>query len=697
MPFAPMLATPGPPPPPSTAEPWAYEIKWDGVRALASPTGGELALRSRNGRDITRSYPELAPLGAILARREAVLDGEIVAFDASGRPSFERLQERMHVDGDGAARERAARTPVTYVIFDLLQLDGAALIDRPYAERRELLDELELQGAAWRTPDFHRGDGAALLAASAAQGLEGLVAKRLDSRYEPGRRSAAWVKIKNVRRQEFVVGGWLPGQGGRASRIGALLLGYHGEDGALRFAGRVGSGLGERDLGQLGERLAPLARDRSPFAAGAVPRDARFVEPELVAEVRFGEWTAAGVLRHPTYVGLRDDVDPRTIVREPQATDGAGPAPAPGRRSRPRAGGEDGPAARAAAVFDEVEATGAGLTVMLEGRELRLTNYDKVLFPATGFTKGRLIEYYARIAPVILPHLRDRPVTFKRYPNGVDAPYFYEKNVPSHRPDWVQSHRVAPGRRGEAVDYCLVQDAPTLVWAANLAAIELHTSLARVPALTHPTTVVFDLDPGPPAGLHECCEVALVLRSLFDTLGLVSVVKTSGAKGLQVYVPLDGTATFSETKAFARHIAGLLAAQAPDLVVARMTRSARDGRVFVDWSQNDRHKTTVNVYSVRAEADRRRCPRRWTGTRWPRPTAAARPTRCASTPMRVLERVARGGDRFAALLAAGERAPVAVSGSPRREPGLATWRARRAGYPLARGYRNDEDEAIWTM
>ncbi len=656
-----MLATPGPLPPPSSAGRFAYEIKWDGVRALASAVGGELMLRSRNDRDITRSYPELAPLGPVLAARDAVLDGEIVAFDAAGRPSFERLQERMHVDGAGAARERAARTPVTYVIFDLLQLDGVAVLDRAYVERRALLEGLGLHGDAWRTPDFHRGDGPALLAASAQQGLEGLVAKRLDSRYEPGRRSSAWVKVKNMRRQEFVVGGWLPGRGGRASGIGALLLGYHDNAGALRYAGRVGSGLGERDRRQLGERLALLARAQSPFADGAVPGEARFVEPDLVVDVRFGEWTTAGVLRHPTYVGLRDDVDPRTIVREAQPTDGAVGASAPparprAARSRRRAGGADEPAARAAAVFDEVEATRAGLTVVLEGRELRLTNYDKVLFGATGFTKGGLIEYYARIAPVILPHLRDRPVTFKRYPNGVDAPFFYEKNVPGHRPDWVQSHRVAPGRRGEAVDYCLVQDAPTLVWAANLAAIELHTSLARVPALTHPTTLVFDLDPGPPAGLPECCEVALVLRALFDTLGLVSVVKTSGAKGLQVYVPLDGTATFTETKAFARHIAGLLAAQAPDLVVARMTRSARDGRVFVDWSQNDRHKTTVNVYSVRAEA----APTVSAPLDWEEVATAHRGGDTDALRLdvdAVLERVARGGDGFAPLLEPGQRLP----------------------------------------
>lgn len=659
--LAPMLATPGSLPPPSAADRWAYELKWDGVRALARAAAGELTLHSRHGRDVTRSYPELHALAPALAPREAVLDGEIVALDETGRPSFERLQERMNVDAT-AARERAARTPVTYMIFDLLELDGEPLIGLPYAERRALLDDLDPRGPAWQTPRAHHGDGAGLLAASAREGLEGLVAKRLDSRYEPGRRSRAWVKIKNVRRQEFVVGGWLPLRGGRPSTIGALLLGYH-DGGALRLAGRVGSGLSERDRERLAERLAPLARVHSPFADAAGPRGARFVEPEIVVEVRFGEWTAAGVLRHPIYLGLRDDVPAHTVVREATTSDrpprsGAAPTrPVAGHRAVP----DRPPGAPAAGpppgVFDEVRSTRGSLTVTLEGRELRLSNYDKVLFADSGFTKGRLIEYYARIAPAILPHLRDRPVTFRRFPNGVDAPSFYEKNVPAHRPDWVQSHRVASGRRGETIDYCLVQDAPTLVWAANLAAIELHTSLARVPRLTHPTSMVFDLDPGAPAALPECCEVALVLRGLFDGLGLTAVVKTSGAKGLQVYVPLDGEATFAETKAFARHVAELLAAQAPDLVVARMTRSARSGRVLVDWSQNDRHKTTVNVYSVRAEPR----PTVSAPLRWEEVVDAHRrgqTERLRADTDAVLARFARDGDGFAALLDVGRPLPA---------------------------------------
>ncbi len=234
------------------------------------------------------------------------------------------------------------------------------------------------------------------------------------------------------------------------------------------------------------------------------------------------------------------------------------------------------------------------LAVLADGRHLKLTNWDKVLFPDTGFTKGDLIAYYARVAPVVVPHLRDRPLTLKRYPNGVDQPYFYEKQSPSHRPEWVQTARIG------AVNYTLAQDRATLIWLANLADVELHTSLAFAARPERPTMLVFDLDPGAPAGVVQCCEVALVLRGLFAQLGLESVVKTSGSKGMQMYVPLNGPVTYEQTKPFARRVAELLEQRMPELVVSRMTKRLREGKVFVDWSQNDDHKTTVTVYSVRA-------------------------------------------------------------------------------------------------
>jgi bifunctional non-homologous end joining protein LigD len=295
-----------------------YEIKWDGVRAIAYCSGGRVTLESRNLRDITAQYPELRAIGRRLGSREAVLDGEIVAFDEERRPSFQRLQRRMHLASESEIRRRAKQAPVTFMIFDLLYLEGHSTMELTYEERRKLLEALLLEGPNWQTPSFHRGEGKALLKASEERGLEGIVAKRLDSTYQPGKRSKAWVKLKNVRSQELVIGGWLPGKGTRANAIGSLLVGYNDDDG-LRYAGRVGTGFTEADLRRLAELLEPLVRDESPFVGRQPPRDSVFVEPGLVAEVECNEWTSAGTLRHPSFKGLRDDKDPAEVVREEPA------------------------------------------------------------------------------------------------------------------------------------------------------------------------------------------------------------------------------------------------------------------------------------------------------------------------------------------------------------------------------------------
>ena len=330
---------------PERGSEWAFEIKWDGVRALAYVSGGRVRLETRTGREVTERYPELRRLGRALGSREAVLDGELVAFDREGRPDFGLLQRRMHLASESAVRRRMKDTPVAYMVFDLLHLDGRSLLDLPYTERREQLAALELEGESWRTPAHHTGDGAALLEASRGQGLEGIVAKRLDSHYEPGRRNGAWLKIKNVRRQEVVVGGWLPGQGARRGRLGALLAGVYesaedaaGSEPRLRYVGRVGTGFNEAELGRLGDLLDPLRRDETPFGVGKPPKESIFCEPELVAEVGFSEWTRTGTLRAPRYLGLRDDKDPREVVAEPVSA-GAEPAGAePAGAASPRDG-----------------------------------------------------------------------------------------------------------------------------------------------------------------------------------------------------------------------------------------------------------------------------------------------------------------------------------------------------------------------
>jgi bifunctional non-homologous end joining protein LigD len=296
---------------------WVYEIKWDGVRAIAYSRPGELRLESRNLKEITAQYPELARLNRALSSHAAILDGEIVALDERGRPSFEALQRRMHVGSDSQIKRLAKTTPVTYMIFDLLWLDGHSLMELPYGERRGRLQDLALSGPSWQTPEPLAGRGRDVLAATAEQGLEGVVVKRLDAPYEPGARTGSWIKVKNVGRQEVVVGGWMPGEGRRRDRIGALLVGVYEPAGQLRYAGRVGTGFTESELDRLAKLLGPLQRDDSPFTAGErPPRTACFSEPELVAEVEFREWTKSGVLRQTSYKGLREDKSAREVVRE---------------------------------------------------------------------------------------------------------------------------------------------------------------------------------------------------------------------------------------------------------------------------------------------------------------------------------------------------------------------------------------------
>jgi bifunctional non-homologous end joining protein LigD len=315
--LTPMLATAASELPPGSG--WAYELKWDGARALLFVQEGKVRALSRNGRDVTASYPELHPLGEQAGARELLLDGEIVAFDEHGRPSFARLQRRMHVTDTARARRLAKDFPVTYLAFDLLHLDGRPLLSEPYRERRRLLEELELSGPAWQVPDYFGEEGEAVLKASKALGLEGVVCKRLDSRYLPGKRSSDWLKVKHSRTQEVVVGGWRQGQGRRAGTIGSLLVGVNREEG-LAYVGRVGSGFDEAALGELSKRLAKLERKISPFA-GELPRaetgDAHWVSPELVGEVSYTEWTPDERLRHPVWRGLRPDKSPEEVWREP--------------------------------------------------------------------------------------------------------------------------------------------------------------------------------------------------------------------------------------------------------------------------------------------------------------------------------------------------------------------------------------------
>ena len=651
--IAPMLAVPGTLP--AREDEWAFEVKWDGVRAIARSEPGRFHLFGRSGREITTSYPELNHLNRALSSHSVVLDGEIIAFDEDGKQSFGAVQHRIHVTGRTAIQRLARENPVTFMIFDLLWLDGHSLVDLPYEERRARLDELELTGGErWDVPASHVGAGTALLAATAEQELEGIIAKRLGSAYEPGARAQAWRKIKNTRRQEVVIGGITPGKGKRAGSFGALQCGVFDDEGALRYTGGVGTGFDERTLAEVLRAAEGLEVEESPFAGDKQPpKETRFLAPELVCEVEFAEWTRDATMRHPTFRGLRFD-KPATEVRREEQGNLTTPDHEEAAKALPDAEPQVEPetnrpksARRAAPPPPETPEISGG-SVDVDGRTVKLTNLDKVLYPGPGVTKGEVITYYAAIAPVIVPHLEGRPVTLVRFPDGVEGKSFFEKHANRYRPDWVQTIRMSAGKEA-MIDFVEVADIATLLWTSNLAAIELHPSLSHVPDLDRPTALVFDLDPGPPATVVECCRVAMLIKELLGQLSVDCWAKTSGSKGLQLYAPINVDVTYDDTKPFAQAVAALLEDRHPELVVSKQKKTLRPGKVLIDWSQNDRHKTTVGVYSMRA----RELPTVSTPVTWDEVSDCADgedPLVLRFDKDAVLARVDAHGDLFAPLL-----------------------------------------------
>ena len=498
--YRPMLATPVKELP--RGDGWLFEPKWDGYRTLAYIRGGEVELQSRTGKSdfTTRFDPIARALPRAVRTPDCVLDGEVCALDDTGRASFSAMQQ-----GSGM---------LVYYVFDVLEQDGEPLVDLPLTERRRRLKKLLGRSKSLVVTDTF-DDGDALLEAAAQQGLEGVMAKRDDSLYEQ-RRSRQWLKVKVRPRQELVVAGYTKGQRKR-ERMGALVLAVH-EQGGLRWAGNVGTGFSEDAIDDLLARLKPLERPDSPLVeVPKMPRvrksDVRWVEPELVVEVEFVEWTHAGHLRFPSFLGIRDDKLPEEVRREE-------PFPAEIRKGK---------------------------------RTLKFSNLDKVFWPEEGLTKGDLLAYYREIAPAILPHLRDRPFTMKRYPDGIDGKFFFQKDAPKHMPEWITTRRFEVStrespRQRRMIDAPLVNDELALLWMVNMACIDMNTWYSRVDKPDRPDWVLFDLDPSPDVGFPEVVEVALLVKSLLDELGLTGYPKTSGADGMHVLVPIARRSTYAQAR-----------------------------------------------------------------------------------------------------------------------------------------------------
>ncbi len=576
---------------PFTKEGWVFEIKYDGYRLIVDGAEGEPVLWSRNGNDITATFPDIARAVRGLPYEGIVLDGEVVVHDESGLPSFGLLQRRGRLQRSSAVARAALDLPAVFYAFDLLAFGGLDLRDLPLLARKAVLREVLPTVGPVRYSDHIATQGEAMYEQVTDMRLEGLVAKKADSPYRSGR-STSWYKIRAVRTDEFVVVGYTEPKGGR-SGFGALHLAQYtdGSDG-LVYAGSVGTGFSDDMLDEIIESLRSLegppsgdggtsgGKANRPALGGNVPKGPshHWIRPELVAEVRYKEFTSAGVIRHPSFVGLRDDKSPEECVR--QAEDGGGA----------RGGGKG--------AQGESRPDPMPVTVDAVDRTVHFTNLDKVLWSEMGYTKGDLIEYYRAVWEWIEPYLQDRCLVLTRYPDGIDGKSFYQKNAPDWAPEWVRTESVWSESSEKPIDYFVVEELEMLLYVANSAAIPLHVWSSKIKTIDKPDWCILDLDPkGAPFG--DVVKVARVIRDVCEEIELPTYVKTSGSSGLHVLVPLGHQCDYEQSRQLGHLLARVVVSELPEIATITRTIRDREGKVYVDFLQNRRGQLLVSPFSVR--------------------------------------------------------------------------------------------------
>jgi bifunctional non-homologous end joining protein LigD len=560
--ISPMLAQIGKGKAPNGKE-WIFEVKWDGVRAICYIENGDLRLVSRNGNSMERQYPELSILPHHVNAKSAILDGEIAALDDKGLPSFELLQHRITVADAASVAAMARNRPVVFFAFDLLYLDGYDLRGLPLAERKALLKEILKPGELVRYSDEFAGNGQELYEAAKLQGLEGIIGKRAGSLYE-SRRTSDWVKWKIHTSAEFVLCGFTKGD---RDLFGALVLGIY-DRGKLVWAGNVGTGFDRKMMEAIHSRLTPLATPDCPLEPDRnLPREVTWTRPELVCEVKFSNWTDDGRLRAPVFLGLRPDIDPRECVREPEE-----------------------PAKRTELLSkDQSEAM-----VTVDGHRLKFTNLDKVFYPDEGYVKRDLLNYYDAVAPLLLPHLKDRPLSLKRYPNGIKADFFFQKEVAPSFPKWLRTDIA------DDIRHVIGEDRATLLFLVNLGCIDHNPWMSRIGSLEYPDYMLIDLDPQD-CGFEKIVEAALLVRRKLDLAELESYPKTTGGDGMHLFVPLEPVYTYEQVRSLAELLSVMVSSERPDLFTTPRAVSKREkGKVYFDWAQIAQGKTISAPYVLRA-------------------------------------------------------------------------------------------------
>ena len=648
---------------------WLFEIKWDGYRLEAVVDGDQVRTYTRRGIDGATYFPGLLSPPTWIAANQAVVDGEVVALDEDGAPDFGLLQEAisgLRSGSRGSGRDDSPKARLVYQAFDLLHLDGRSLLRVPLEDRKRLLRSVLRDSGRVRFASHVEGDGVAFHAAASERGLEGILAKLRRSPYEPGRRSNAWLKIKIRPEQELVVGGYTPGEG-NAKELGALAVGVYEGD-KLRFAGKVGSGFTGRTRVELRRRLKDLETDKpafdpAPERKGEL-RNVVWVKPELVIRAELGGWTRDNLVRQTAFKGIDEGHPPKTVVRErPVASrlaateaeermknDSKAPKAPPKAKAKP-ATPESGKERLAGATAAELEALAAipkeGLWTV-GGRELKLTNLDKTLFPPLDpkteepITKRELIAYFGRIAPAMLPHLAGRPLNMQRFPNGVGGPGFWQKDIPSTAPDWLPRWKEVGVAERDANTHLVPDEVAVLCWLGNQASFEVHAWTGRVDAPDKPTFALVDIDPGEKTTWEETLEIARLYRAAFEHLGARAYPKLTGKRGIQAWLPIVPKYSFSETSDWVEKLSRAIGAMVPNLVSWEWSKSNRKGLARLDYTQNTYIKTLVAPYAVRpADGAPVSAPIRWDELDDP----TLRPN--SFTIRNVVERVGELGDLFA--------------------------------------------------
>ena len=611
---------------------WTFEPKYDGIRVLAFATPDSVKLMTRNGKDKAQQFPEIVASLRKLStqtKRSLVLDGEIVALSGDEPARFQELQSRMHVKESHMIARHSSATPAALILFDILVDGKDVLIKEPWSERRaRLLTRVGKRVTPQlRVTESVEGDGKKMLGQAQREGWEGIIAKRVDSTYEPGNRSRNWLKLKIEFRQEFVVGGYTEPRNSRA-HIGALLLGYFDKDRFI-YVGHTGGGFTQKGLGEMYGRLKPLERKTSPFEETPKTNEkAHWVKPEVVVEVKFNEWTADRRLRQPIFLGVRDDKDPREVGVEPSSVQkrSAGVRTVVKRKPRPgvaaRAKVEKSPRAGIAprksrsahttreksdqaSLLEQLttieEKGGEGSLDFGGGRTLKVSNLDKVFFPKDKYTKGDVMRYYTRISDFILPTVQDRPLVLKRFPNGIDGESFYQQKASEATPPGVRVE-VIETAGGEKQPRIIGGDLLTLLYTIQLAAISVDPWHSRVQSLDYADYTILDLDPGPRANFERVVQVAHWVKEVIDGFGLHAALKTSGSRGLHIYLPLPAKTPNEAATLVAQVIATKVAGAHPkDTTIERFVKALGGAMVYVDYLQNIQGKTVAGPYCVRAK------------------------------------------------------------------------------------------------